>query len=125
MAGELILIVDDNEMNLELVRDLLQVTGYRTLEARNAADGSELAVTYRPDLILMDVQLPDDDGVAALGRLRAMPGVAGTSVVAFTAFAMRGDRERLLAAGFDGYLAKPIEIQGFLDKVRQFCARGT
>jgi CheY-like chemotaxis protein len=123
MAGELILIVDDNEKNLELVRDLLQVTGYRTLEAGNAAAGIALAATHRPDLILMDVQLPDDDGVGALARLRAMPEVAVTTVVALTAFAMRGDRERLLAAGFDGYLSKPIEIQAFLHQVRQFCAR--
>ena len=123
MAGELVLIVDDNEKNLELVRDLLQVTGYSTLEAGNAADCIALAATHRPDLILMDVQLPDDDGVAALGRLRAMPGVSVTTVVALTAFAMRGDRERLLAAGFDGYLSKPIEIQPFLHQVRQFCTR--
>ncbi len=123
MAGELILIVDDNDKNLELVRDLLQVTGYRTLEAGNAADGVALAATHRPDLILMDVQLPDDDGVGALERLRAMPGARMTTVVALTAFAMRGDRERLLAAGFDGYLSKPIEIQGFLHQVRQFCIR--
>jgi two-component system cell cycle response regulator DivK len=121
MAGELILIVDDNDKNLELVRDLLQFTGYRTLEASSAADGIALAATHRPDLILMDVQLPDDDGVAALGRLRAMRGVA--TVVALTAFAMRGDRERLLTAGFDGYLSKPIELHGFLDQIRQFCTR--
>ncbi len=125
MAGELVLIVDDNEKNLELVRDLLQVTGYRTLEAGNAADCIALAAKHRPDLILMDVQLPDDDGVAALGRLRAMPGVSVTAVVALTAFAMRGDRERLLGAGFDGYLSKPIEIQSFLHQVQQFCTRET
>jgi CheY-like chemotaxis protein len=125
LVGELILIVDDNEKNLELMRDLLQVTGYRTLEAGNAADGIALAATHRPDLILMDVQLPDDDGVAVLGRLRAMPGVMMTTVVAVTAFAMRGDRERLLAAGFDGYVSKPIEIRAFLHQVEQFCARAT
>jgi two-component system cell cycle response regulator DivK len=125
LAGELVLIVDDNEKNLELVRDLLQVTGYRTLEAGNAADCIVLAAKHRPDLILMDVHLPDDDGVAALGRLRAMPGVSLTTVVALTAFAMRGDRERLLAAGFDGYLSKPIEIQPFLHQVRRFCTRET
>jgi len=125
MAGELILIVDDNEKNIELVRDLLQVTGYRTLEAGTAADGITLAATFRPDLILMDVQLPDDDGVATLGRLRAMPEVTTTTIVALTAFAMRGDRERLLAAGFDGYLSKPIEIRAFLHQVRQFCAGET
>ena len=125
MAGELVLIVDDNEKNLELVRDLLQVTGYRTLEAGTAADCITLAAKHRPDLILMDIQLPDDDGVAALGRLRAMPGVSVTAVVALTAFAMRGDRERLLSAGFDGYLSKPIEIQSFLHQVQQFCTRET
>ncbi len=125
MAGELVLIVDDNEKNLELVRDLLQVTGYRTLEAGTAADCITLAAKHRPDLILMDIQLPDDDGVAALGRLRAMPGVSVTAVVALTALAMRGDRERLLSAGFDGYLSKPIEIQSFLHQVQQFCTRET
>jgi two-component system cell cycle response regulator DivK len=123
MSGELILIVEDNEKNLELVRDLLQVTGYRTLEAGTAADGIALAAAYSPDLILMDVQLPDHDGIAALARLRVIPGVAATTVVALTAFAMREDRERLLAAGFDGYLSKPIEIHAFLDQVRQFCTR--
>jgi len=125
LAGELVLIVDDNEKNLELVRDLLQVTGYRTLEAGTAADCITLAAKHRPDLILMDIQLPDDDGVAALGRLRAMPGVSVTAVVALTALAMRGDRERLLSAGFDGYLSKPIEIQSFLHQVQQFCTRET
>jgi len=123
LVGKLILIVDDNDLNLELVRDLLQVTGYRTLEAGNAADGIALAATHRPDLILMDVQLPDGDGVAALARLRALLGM--TTIVAFTAFAMQGDRERLLAAGFDGYLSKPIEIRPFLNQVRQFCTRAT
>jgi len=125
LAGELVLIVDDNEKNLELVRDLLQVTGYRTLEAGTAADCITLAAKHRPDLILMDIQLPDDDGVAALGRLRAMPGGSVTAVVALTALAMRGDRERLLSAGFDGYLSKPIEIQSFLHQVQQFCTRET
>jgi two-component system cell cycle response regulator DivK len=125
LGGELILIVDDNEKNLELVRDLLQVIGYRTLEAGTAADGVALAAAHHPDLILMDVQLPDDDGVTALRRLRATPGVMNTTVVALTAFAMRGDRERLLAAGFDGYLSKPIEVQPFLQQVRHFCIRET
>jgi two-component system cell cycle response regulator DivK len=121
--GELILIVEDNDKNLELVRDLLQVMGYRTLEAGTAADGIALAAAHRPDLILMDIQLPDDSGVAALARLRALPGGAATVVVALTAFAMREDREQLLGAGFDGYLSKPIEIHTFLHQVRQFCAQ--
>ena len=123
MAGELILIVEDNDMNLELVRDLLQVSGYRTMEALNAADGVALATAHRPALILMDVQLPDGDGVAALNQLRAQPGLALTTVVALTAFAMREDRERFLAAGFDGYMSKPIEVRAFLKQVHQFCRR--
>ena len=123
MAGELILIVEDNDLNLELVRDLLQVSGYRTLEAVNATDGVALATAHRPDLILMDVQLPDGDGVEALERLRAQPGLVLTTVVALTAFAMREDRERLLTAGFDGYMSKPIEIRAFLERVQQFCSQ--
>jgi two-component system, cell cycle response regulator DivK len=124
MAAELILIVEDNDKNLELVRDLLQVSGYRTLEALNAADGVALAAAHRPDLILMDVQLPDGDGVAALNQLRAQPELVSRTVVALTAFAMREDRERLLAAGFDGYISKPIEVRAFLEQVQQFCGRG-
>ena len=123
MAGELILIVEDNDLNLELVRDLLQVSGYRTLEAVNATDGVALAAAHHPDLILMDVQLPDSGGVAALNHLRAQPDLVLTTVVALTAFAMREDRERLLAAGFDGYMSKPIEIRAFLEQVQQFCGR--
>jgi two-component system cell cycle response regulator DivK len=123
VAGELILIVEDNDLNLELVRDLLQVSGYHTLEAMNVVDGVAMAAAHRPDLILMDVQLPDYDGVVALKRLRAQPALVLTTVVALTAFAMREDRERLLAAGFDGYISKPIEIRAFLEQVQQFCSR--
>jgi len=123
MAGELILIVEDNEKNLKLVRDLLQFRGYRTLEAGTAEQGIGLAGEHGPDLILMDIQLPDMNGEAALGRLRAEPSTAGIRVVALTAEAMAGDRERLLGAGFDGYLNKPIDIREFPEQVRQFCER--
>jgi two-component system cell cycle response regulator DivK len=123
VAGELVLIVEDNDKNLELVRDLLQVKGYRTLEAPTAAEGIALAAAHQPDLILMDIQLPDDSGIAALARLRALPGGTTTAVVALTAFATREDREQLLGAGFDGYLPKRIEIHAFLHQVRQFCAQ--
>jgi two-component system cell cycle response regulator DivK len=119
VAGGLILVVEDDTKSLELVRDLLAVTGYRTLEARSAAAGTALAAARRPDLVVMDVRLPDGDGVAALRRLRATPGLATTPVLAVTAFAMREDRERLLAAGFDGYVSKPIELRAFLDAVRR------
>ena len=123
MAGELILVVEDNEKNLKLVRDLLQLKGYRTLEAGTAGEGIGLAGEHRPDLILMDIQLPDMDGGAALGRLKADPNTAPIPVVALTAQAMAGDRERLLEAGFAGYLAKPISIRDFADQVREFCER--
>jgi two-component system cell cycle response regulator DivK len=123
MGGELILIVEDNERNLKLARDLLQVKGYRTLEARTAAEGLALAQAHRPDLVLLDVQLPDADGVAALGRLRAAPATAAIPVVAFTAFAMKDDGARFLAAGFDGYLPKPVDVRRFPEQVGQLCAR--
>ena len=123
MAGELILIVEDNEKNLKLVRDLLQFKGYRTLEAGTAGEGINLATANSPDLILMDIQLPDMDGVTALGRLRAEPSTAATRVVALTAFAMKDDEARLMEAGFDGYLVKPINIREFPEQVRQLCER--
>jgi two-component system cell cycle response regulator DivK len=119
-AGEnaLILIVEDNERNLKLVRDLLQVNGYETVEARNAADGLRLAVERNPTLILMDIQLPDLDGVATLGRLRTDERTTSIPVVALTAYAMSGDRQRLLEAGFDDYLEKPIDHKLFPTQVR-------
>ena len=121
MAGELILIVEDNEKNLKLVRDLLQFKGYRTLEAGTAAQGIALAAAHLPDLVLMDIQLPDMDGVTALGRLKAEPSTASLRVIALTAFAMKDDRDRFLSAGFDGYLVKPINVREFPEQVRQFC----
>jgi two-component system, cell cycle response regulator DivK len=121
MAGALILIVEDNDKNLKLARDLLQHHGFRTLEADTAAAGIALAEQHVPDLILMDIQLPDMDGVTALGRLRRSAATTSIPVVALTAFAMAADRERLLAAGFDGYLAKPIDIHNFSERVRQYC----
>jgi two-component system cell cycle response regulator DivK len=121
MAGELILVVEDNEKNLKLVRDILQFNGYRTLEAETAHDAIALATEHLPDLILMDIQLPDMDGVTALGRLRGEPATAALRVVALTAFAMRDDRDRFLASGFDGYLTKPIDIRRFPELIRQQC----
>jgi two-component system cell cycle response regulator DivK len=124
MAGELILIVEDNDRNLKLVRDLLQVKGYRTLEAGTAERGLALASAQRPDLILMDIQLPGMDGVTALGRLRADPRTAAIPVLALTAFAMKDDQARFVNAGFDGYLMKPINVRELPDQVRQYCERG-
>jgi two-component system cell cycle response regulator DivK len=122
MPGEVILVVEDNEKNLKLVRDLLQFNGYHTLEAATAEQGLLLAAEHCPSLILMDIQLPDLDGVTALGRLRAEQGTALIPVVALTAFAMKEDRDRFLGAGFDGYLAKPIDIKTFPERVRAFVA---
>jgi CheY-like chemotaxis protein len=120
MADELILVVEDNEKNLKLVRDLLQLRKYRVLEASTAEDGLALATAHRPRLILMDIQLPDMDGVTALNRLRADPATATIPVVALTAFAMKEDRDRFLGAGFDGYLSKPIDIRAFPEQMRAF-----
>jgi two-component system, cell cycle response regulator DivK len=119
MADELILIVEDNEKNLKLVRDLLQFKGYRTLEAETAEDGIRLAQAKQPDLILMDIQLPGTDGITALHQLRAEPRTAAIPVIALTAFAMKDDRQRFLDAGFDGYLDKPINVKTFPEQVRQ------
>ena len=121
MAGEQILVVEDNEKNMKLLRDVLRVTGYRTLEATTAARAVELATEHRPDLVLMDIQLPDIDGVEALGRLRADERTAGIPVLALTAQAMDGDRTRFLAAGFDGYVSKPVDINDLVATVKQHC----
>jgi CheY-like chemotaxis protein len=122
MAGELILVIEDNEKNRKLVRDLLQLKGYRTLEAETAGQGLILASEHLPHLILLDVQLPDLNGVAALHRLKREPRTAQIPVVALTAFAMQEDRERFLAAGFDGYLSKPIDTRTFPDQVAALLA---
>jgi CheY-like chemotaxis protein len=109
-AKALILLVEDNARNRRLVRDVLEFHGYRTLEAESAEAGLALAREQRPALVLMDVQLPGMDGVTALTQLRAQPATAAIPVVALTAFAMKDDRERFLAAGFDAYVEKPLDI---------------
>ena len=108
-----ILIVEDNPRNMKLARDVLDHHGYRTLQAADAEEGLALARAEHPALILMDVQLPGMDGVTALGHLRSDPATSRIPVIALTAFAMRADRERFLAAGFDGYLEKPIDVASF------------
>ncbi|MFN0074047.1 MAG: response regulator [Chloroflexota bacterium] len=123
MADELILIVEDNEKNLKLARDVLQFRGFRTIEAPTAEIGITLALEHMPDLVLMDYQLPGMNGVEALSKLRADPRTAGIPVVALTASAMRSDRERFLGAGFDGYLTKPINVREFGEQVRELLKR--
>ncbi len=124
MAGELILIVEDNERNRRLVRDVLQASGYRTLECESGEEGVRLARESQPALVLMDIQLPGIDGLEALRRLRADPATAAIPVVAVTASAMTHNRQTILAAGFDGYQTKPISVREFLAAVRALLDRG-
>lgn len=119
MANELILIVEDNDKNLKLVRDVLQHRGYRTLEAGTGEDGVRLAKEHHPDLVLMDILLPGIDGMTALGQLRAEAATHAIPVIAVTASVMTHDRKKVMAAGFDGYQSKPIKVKEFLDAVRE------
>jgi two-component system cell cycle response regulator DivK len=124
MAGELILIVEDNEKNRKLARDVLQFHGYQTIEAETAEDGLRLAFESPPDLVLMDIQLPGMSGIEALAALRADPRTRRIRVIAVTASAMTQDRQKIVAAGFDGYQSKPINLKGFTDAVRQAIEQG-
>ena len=119
----LILIVEDNEKNLKLGRDVLQVKGYETLEAGTAEDGIKIARDRMPNLILMDIQLPGMSGIEALKALRAEPATAAIPVVAITASVMQQDRQQIISAGFDGFIEKPINLRGLLETVQQ-AARG-
>jgi two-component system cell cycle response regulator DivK len=122
MAGERILVVEDNAMNMKLFRDVLVAKGFRALEATTGGEAVDVAVEHAPDLVLMDIQLPDADGVDVLRRLRTDDRTADIPVLAVTAQAMHGDRERFLAAGFDGYVSKPVNIGELIGTVRQHCA---
>ncbi len=124
MANELILIVEDNEKNRKLVRDVLQFHGYRTAEAEMAEEGLRLALETPPALILMDIELPGMNGIEALGRLRADPRTRGIPVIAVTASAMSQDRLKIMSAGFDGYLSKPINVKEFVAAVQQLLGKG-
>jgi two-component system cell cycle response regulator DivK len=123
-TGAQILVVEDNERNMKLFRDVLHASGYRTLEAATGERAVELVFEHRPDLVLMDIQLPDIDGVEALARQRADERFSTVPVLALTAQAMEGDRERFLAAGFDGYLSKPVNIAEFVATVKRYCEDG-
>ena len=124
-GGGSILVVEDNDKNMKLFRDVLRASGYRTLEATTGGEAVALAAEHSPDLVLMDIQLPDIDGVEALARLRADGRTASVPVLALTAQAMEGDRERFLAAGFDGYVSKPVNIAEFVAAVHRYCDRGS
>ena len=119
MANELILIIEDNEKNRKLARDVLQVKGYRTIETETAEEGLKLAADQSPALILMDIQLPGMDGITALKQLRADPKTKNIRVIAITASAMTHNRTTMLAEGFDGYQTKPISLKDFLSEVNR------
>jgi two-component system, cell cycle response regulator DivK len=119
-AEKLVLHVEDNSDNRLLVRRLLQAYGYQVIEAENAAKARELVKTAQPDLILMDINMPDEDGYTLTNDLKAMPHLASVPIVAITANVMKGDRERTLSAGCDGYIEKPIDVDRFIDQVERF-----
>jgi len=123
-AGDLVLIVEDNEKNMKLARDLLQYAGMRTLEATSAEDGIAIAVREHPDIVLMDIQLPGMDGIAALRKLREDDRTSGIPIVALTASVMQADRDRFEAAGFDAFMQKPVEVRTFAAEVRRLSAKG-
>ena len=123
MAGELILVVEDNEKNRKLVRDVLTFKGYTVVEADNGEDGVRLAKERVPKLILMDIQLPGIDGIEALRRIRADEMTRGIPIVAVTASAMDRDRQTIMAAGFDGYQSKPLNVKEFIMAVETILAR--
>jgi two-component system cell cycle response regulator DivK len=125
MAGEPVLVVEDNDTSMKLFREVLQATGYTALEASSGEEALALAAESTPALILMDIQLPDIDGIEALRRLREDERTAHIPVLALTAQAMKGDRERFLAAGFDGYLSKPVDVPEFMATVQRYCQEGT
>lgn len=119
----LILIVEDNENNLELLRDVLQFNGYETLEATTGTDGVRLARERKPALVLMDIQLPDISGITALAQIRADPATANMPVVAVSASVMPDELQRIAASGFNAYVTKPINVTSFVQVVERFAGK--
>ncbi len=119
-----ILIVEDNEKNMKLVRDILRHAGHETLEAATGTDGVSLAVSMRPDLVLMDIQLPDIDGIEALRRIREVKELDAMPVIAVSASVMPDDKQKIVASGFDAFVTKPINLKHFLETVKRFLESG-
>jgi two-component system, cell cycle response regulator DivK len=117
---KVVLHVEDNPDNRMLIRRLLQAFGYDVIDAENATRAREILKNNRPDLILMDINMPDIDGYTLTNELKAMPNLMGVPVVAITANVMKGDRERTLSAGCDGYIEKPIDVDRFIEQVERF-----
>jgi two-component system, cell cycle response regulator DivK len=122
-VSQLILIVDDNENNRKLARDVLEFAGFTTVEATGGVEGVAVAMERKPDLVLMDIRMPDLRGTEALKLLREDSRTAEIPIVALTSSTMQGDEQQFLHDGFDGYLAKPISVREFPDKVREFLRR--
>lgn len=123
-ANRTILIVEDNDCNRLLMSDILNYHGYTVLEARNGVEGIETARKHRPDLVLMDIQMPIMDGFTAARILKDDPSTRQLRLIAITSFAMHGDREKILAAGFDDYIAKPIAIREFPRTIQSYLEEG-
>ena len=119
-----ILIVEDNEKNMKLARDILRAKGYATLEAVNGEDGVRLALEHKPDLVLMDIQLPDIDGITALRRIREDAALDSMPVLAVSASVMPDDQQMIAVSGFDAYITKPIALKSFVETVQRFLAHG-
>ena len=115
-----VLIVEDNELNMKLFNDLLEASGYRTLQTRNGFEAIELARKHRPDLILMDIQLPEVSGLDVTRWIKEDDELRSIPIIAVTAFAMKGDEERIREGGCEAYLSKPISVGIFLETVRHF-----
>lgn len=115
-----VLIVEDNDLNLKLFRDLLEASGYKTLQSKDGMDGLRLVREHTPDLVLMDIQLPEISGLEITRMIKADPALKHIPVLAVTAFAMKGDEEKIRDGGCDGYIAKPISVASFLQTVTSF-----
>ncbi|WDI33257.1 response regulator [Hyphococcus flavus] len=115
-----VLIVEDNELNMKLFRDLLEAHGYETLEARTGPEALEALNESRPDLILMDIQLPEVSGLEVTQKIKSDQELADIPVIAVTAFAMKGDEERIRKGGCEDYIAKPISVVSFIEKVKRY-----
>ncbi len=120
MPSKRILVVEDDFINMRLVRHILETEGYTVLKAATAQEALEQVDSSLPDLVLMDVRLPDMDGLTVVRILRENAKTRDTTIVALTACAMKGDRERILQVGFNGYISKPIDVQDFIGTVRRF-----